>query len=221
MEADLLKACASITAGYTPGGDKMQTYHSGATLARWLVQQSILKPRQKILDVGSGNGRVAMGIADIGMPIIEYHGVEIIRPCVDFCSRAFATRRQFRFHHADIRSDHYWGQGKIEPAAYRFEFADEVFDLIIAMSLFSHTGTLVVARNYLAEMARMLKPGGVIFSTWYFTDDISLVSEQQDRTIYQECTINLLAARCGLACSGLTWVLSDQQILVMKKGAQA
>lgn len=55
--------------------------------------------------------------------------------------------------------------------AYRltFPYPDHSFDLVIATSVFTHLLT-EATDHYLAEAARVLSPGGRMFSTWFLVD---------------------------------------------------
>ena len=56
--------------------------------------------------------------------------------------------------------------GRCAAAEYRFPYADGTFDLVLATSVFTHLLADTAAR-YLAEAARVLAPGGVLFATWF------------------------------------------------------
>jgi SAM-dependent methyltransferase len=51
----------------------------------------------------------------------------------------------------------------------RFPYEDQSFDLAIATSVFTHLLDRAVA-HYLQEAARVLAPGGRLFSTWLVAD---------------------------------------------------
>jgi len=53
---------------------------------------------------------------------------------------------------------------------YRFPYAENSFDLVIATSVFTHL-LPDAAERYLAEAARVLTPGGRLFTTWFLVGD--------------------------------------------------
>jgi SAM-dependent methyltransferase len=183
-QQDLIDACNDITAGYTPGGNKLLSYISGTGIVGWLIEQNIIRPNQSILDMGSGNGRLPMGICHHEVPVVSYIGVEIIKECVQFCNHAFAQRPEYRFFHSDVSNKRYWLGGKTDPEKYKLPFVDSNFDLIVCMSFFSHTGTLKVAQHYLSECMRVLKKDGMMLSTWYFTDTYNSAVYDTKKTVY-------------------------------------
>lgn len=164
-----IKTCEKITAGYTPTGGKAATYTSGLKIASWL-QQLPVNLKGKVLDIGCGNGRLAMGLDALGFTG-QYYGFEIIHPCVEFCRMAFADSPRYHFAHVDVHSDHYWPKGAIRPEEVRYPYAANTFDTAVAMSVFSHTGRFVVALANLKEAGRVLKVGGTFVSTWYLGDN--------------------------------------------------
>lgn len=72
----------------------------------------------------------------------------------------------FRFQHADVRNALYNPQGALAAPGYRFPYAENSFDLVIATSVFTHL-LPDAAERYLAETARVLTPGGRLFTTWF------------------------------------------------------
>lgn len=175
--------CQGITAGYTPGS--YNTYASGVMLADML--KGVWREGDTIVDIGSGNGRLAMGLYGHD---ITYTGLEIIKPCVEFCQRAFESIPGFTFIHVDIQNGHYWGKGKIKPERVTYPVSDNVADLVIATSVFTHAGTLKVAKHIYSEMVRICKPGGRIFTTWFFGKP----DQSESKTVFNRTDIENLFA---------------------------
>lgn len=185
------RVCSNITAGYTPDGKKETTYASGVELANLLLELGVWKDGDRIVEIGSGNGRLAMGL--YGHPV-EYLGLEIIKPCVTFCQEAFREIPGFAFKHVDMRNGRYWYSGALDPAKEPYPVADHEADVVLALSVFSHTGTLAVANHLYSEMVRIAKPGGKVFTTWYFGEP----DESERKTVYKRSSVNHLFA-------GLEW----------------
>jgi SAM-dependent methyltransferase len=126
-----------------------------------------LAPGDRVLDVGCGIGRMARVLVPVLRPPGSYDGFDVVRAGIAWCSEHYrATPAPFRFAHADLRNATYNPGGSEAPSTYRFPYDDASFDLVIATSVFTHL-LADAAAHYLAESARVLAPGGRLFSTWY------------------------------------------------------
>jgi SAM-dependent methyltransferase len=145
----------------------------GRMWARLCVDYAGLTPAMRVLDIGSGAGRVAIAVAEQFDFANSYLGVEIDRESVDFCNAALgAGHPHFRFVQADIRSTEYNPGGAVAALDYRFPSADGSIDFCLAVSLFTHMFAAETA-HYLCECRRVLAPGGRLLSTWYCIDDVA------------------------------------------------
>ena len=196
-----VEICQGITAGYTPGGRKEDTYPSGVILADILYRLGVWQPGDSIVDIGSGNGRLAMGF--YGQDI-TYTGLEIIKPCIEFCQEAFRDIPGFEFIHVDLQNGHYWGKGAIKPGVQQYPVASHSADVVIAESVFSHTGTIAIARWLYGEMTRIARPGGKLFSTWFFGEP----DESERKTVYRRSEVEDL----------FTGLVSETQMAVGQVG---
>lgn len=191
MNRDWAAICeAGITAGYIPGGSAAGMYESGKQMVG-MLRGGLWQPGDLVVEVGSGNGRIAMGLLDEN---VRYVGLEIIPECVSFCQDAFAGIDGFRFAHLDVYNSHYNGRGRIRPEQMVLPLADETADCVLAISLFSHLGTTAVAERYLQEMARVLKPGGKLLSTW-FKSPPHKPSQSEGRTVFVEGDIRSMIGK--------------------------
>ena len=135
------------------------------------MRSADLQPDDRVLEVGSGPGRVALGLLDVLGPEGSYDGVEIVPEAVEWSRRRITSMRpSFRFHLADVHNDHYHRGGATRAEDYRFPFDDGSFDLVFLSSVFTHLGT-APTRNYIEESARVLRPGGRLFATFFLIDD--------------------------------------------------
>jgi SAM-dependent methyltransferase len=126
-----------------------------------------LAPTDRVLDIGCGIGRMARVLAGVLQPPGSYDGFDVVASGIDWCRAHYThTPVPFRFQHADLYNTAYNPTGTQQPAEYRFPYADASFDLAVATSLFTHLLT-DTADRYLAEAARVLAPGGRLFSTWF------------------------------------------------------
>jgi SAM-dependent methyltransferase len=174
--------CKQITAGFVGSTGKASTYGNGREFVQKAVKPlGLWKEGDRALEIGSGNGRVAMGLIGEGL---EYHGVEVIAGSVEFCKRAFVGEGDFQFYHLDVQNERYNSGGRVAPAGMALPFQNGWFDVVIAMSLFSHLETIPVMLRYVAEAARVLKAGGRFLSTWYLSPPCPRISESAARTVY-------------------------------------
>jgi len=131
-----------------------------------------LDPHDRVLDIGSGVGRVAIPLTRYLGADGTYDGFDIVRRGVVWCRRHITPRHpNFRFHHVRVRSSEYREHGA--PASgFRFPFDDASFDFAFATSLFTHL-VLAETRQYLHESARVLAPGGCLLATFLLLNDHS------------------------------------------------
>ena len=71
---------------------------------------------------------------------------------------------------ADLYNRHYNPEGRVPASEYRFPFEDQSFDFVVLTSVFTHL--LPPDRdNYIAEIARVLRPAGRCFGTFFLFDN--------------------------------------------------
>lgn len=150
---------------FTGGGDYRQVGRGTAAL---VARHTGLTGRERVLDMGCGIARVATGLAEMH-PRLEYDGFDVVRYGIEWSRKAFRDRPSFRFAHADVANGLYNPGGAVEAERYRFPYADDQFDLAFATSLFTHL-LEGAARRYLAEAARVVRPGGLIYLTTFLRD---------------------------------------------------
>lgn len=147
-------------------------WKNGFHLVELIGQFAALRPDDRVLDVGSGLGRVAWPLARL-LTTGTYDGLETVRGYQQWCVEGLGLDpRRFRFHLADLYSSFYNPAGTIRPEEYRFPFPDGAFTLVIATSLFTHLSAGATA-NYLREIARVLEPGGRLFASFFVLDSES------------------------------------------------
>lgn len=202
--------CQSILGGYTPGGSKEATYYTGILLADFLYQHGVWREGDTIVDLGCGNGRLAMGLYARDAKV-TYVGLEIIKPSVDFCVNAFAGIGGYSFKHVDVHNQHYWAKGKINPLSVQYPVETHSADVVIAQSVFSHTGTIPVAKHIYAEAVRMCTKEGRVFTTWFFGQPVT----DESKTVYDKAAVydwfggevteviapNFLSGQTGILCN--------------------
>jgi len=136
----------------------------------YFVEIGGLERHHTVLDIGCGIGRMAAGLACYLDPLTgRYHGFDPVPKGIAWCNQAFAAYPHFRFEQADVFNEHYWPQGRVLATDYHFPLPDWSVDFAIATSVFTHLYYEEV-EAYLKEAARVLKPEGVLFSTFLLFD---------------------------------------------------
>ena len=139
-----------------------------------------LQPNHHILDIGCGCGRIARPLASY-LSSGRYDGLDIAYSPINWCLSAFRDYPHFHFHHSDIASAPYNATGVVSAANYGFPFPDRVFDFVFLGSVFTHMLPEGLA-NYLREIARVLRPAGKCFATFFLLDDEALTNVAAKRT---------------------------------------
>ena len=120
----------------------------------------------RVLDLGCGVGRMAMpltGYLEGG----SYAGFDVGRGMVRWCQRNISSRwPNFEFAWAPVHNGKYNPFGDVAAAEFRFPYEDASFDFAFATSLFTHL-LREETRHYLAETARVLKPGATCLLTFF------------------------------------------------------
>jgi SAM-dependent methyltransferase len=126
-----------------------------------------LQPDHSVLDLGCGVGRFAVALSRYLSHGGRYVGLDASKKAVVLCNQWIAPKLgEFTFLWADVPSN---GAGQI----YRFPFEDERFDFVFSNSLFTHLVPRL-ARNYIHEIGRVLRPGGCTVNTIFLLNRDSL-----------------------------------------------
>jgi SAM-dependent methyltransferase len=133
---------------------------------RWAEEWSMLLRvygrlgrRSRVLEIGCGLGRIAFALRYL-LAEGAYTGFEIVREKVEFLQRAFTSAHaNFAFVWADVANTYYNPNGRHRASEYVFPAADASQDLVYAASVLTHMAP-ENAERYVAESARVLRPGG-------------------------------------------------------------
>lgn len=157
----------------------------GAQLLRNLKDHAGLSPGDQVLDIGCGAGRVAAQLAPFLKDGGRYIGFDISRAGVRACRRRFASQPHMRFEHLDVLNGEYNATGRIAELETVFPAEDRSIDLAFATSVFTHM-QMPAVRRYLAESARVLRPGGRLAFTAFALDPQRSASEIFDFQPFDE-----------------------------------
>ncbi len=128
---------------------------------------------RSVFDFGCGCGRTARQLIQQTPRPANYVGVDPHRTLVDWAAANLAPAAPgFAFRHHDVYSPGY-APGNSLRLAEPFPVADASASLVIAHSVFTHLSRDQTS-YYLGEVARVLAPDGVAFTTWFLFDNESL-----------------------------------------------
>jgi ubiquinone/menaquinone biosynthesis C-methylase UbiE len=145
----------------------------GEVLKRHFIDLGHLHPDHNVLDVGCGVGRVAIALTSFLSTKSEYWGLDITKSGIQWCRNEITARYpNFHFGWCDVYNKVYNPTGRQSAAAYIFPFADRTFDFVFLTSVFTHMLPKDF-EHYLSESARVVKPGGTCFATFFLLNDES------------------------------------------------
>ncbi|MBR9922749.1 MAG: class I SAM-dependent methyltransferase [Bacteroidetes bacterium] len=141
----------------------------GEHLVKLCKKYADLKPDHKVLDIGSGIGRVAVPLTRFLSKDGGYEGFDVMKTGVSWCQRNISSRfPNFRFTYTPLKNDLYRSDGS-NAENFAFPYEDAVFDLTVSNSVYTHMLPEEVA-NYLRECTRVLKKGGMCYATFFILD---------------------------------------------------
>lgn len=138
-DGDLLQR---VTGNRDPAAYVQIGLDAALDLLRAIDRHRSLKSTRRLLDWGCGPGRVSAPIVGL-CPDIDLQGCDLDVEAIAWCNRHL---RAGAFH--------------VTRPYPPLPFADSSFDAIVAVSVMSHLDW-PVQRRWLAEMRRLLRPGGV------------------------------------------------------------
>lgn len=179
-DRSMVPAYADRFIGYS--GDNF--VKSGQGLVTTLVEAAGLESRSNVLDVGSGLGRLAIPLTEFIVPPGSYDGLDIVERGIRWCKERITPGRPFfQFTHANIFNAEYNPGGNVKASEYEFPYRDASFDVVCLFSVFTHMLTADV-EHYVAEISRVLRPGGRMAATFLIIDGESRAAMRAGRSIY-------------------------------------
>jgi SAM-dependent methyltransferase len=129
-----------------------------------------LQTSDAVLDIGSGIGRTAIPLTTYLDQDGRYEGFDVVEKGVIWCKQNISAKHpRFGFNYVPLHNDLYnTSAGKA--SEFRFPYLDDSFDKAFLFSVFTHMGVAEIA-HYLAEIDRVLKPGGECLATFFLYND--------------------------------------------------
>jgi SAM-dependent methyltransferase len=147
---------------------------------RALVYPDIAQSTGDIFDFGCGCGRIARQLIQQSPQPRSYVGIDLHAGMIRWCQTNLSPcAPQFHFVHQDVFNVGFNPAGSMNRA--ELPAADESVDFIIAISVFTHLLERDV-KHYLNECSRILRPNGVLLSTWFLFDkrEFPMMQESQN-----------------------------------------
>ena len=153
------------------GGDSQKI---GEEFLRYFIELGSLKPNEKVLDIGSSIGRMAVPLTKYLDECGSYEGFDIVKEGVDWCKREISRRYpNFHFQLAEVFNKNYNPEGKYNAAEYTFPYKSNSFDFVFLTSVFTHMLPQEM-ENYISEIARVLRKEGRCLITFFLLNKESL-----------------------------------------------
>jgi SAM-dependent methyltransferase len=143
-----------------------------------------IEPGATLLDIGSGIGRKTIPLLDYLDEHGRYIGVDVDPDLVDWCIHHISTKNpRFSFVPVSIHNSFYNPRGALPPDRFVFPFPDDSFDAVVLWSVFTHLYPSTI-EHYLAEIHRMLRPGGRIGASFFVLDEMARAEVRAGRSFY-------------------------------------
>ena len=114
---------------------------------------------------------MAAALTEFLSPDGSYDGFDVVAKAVDWCvANITPDHPNFRFQHVDVRNPAYNPEGLTDPSEFTFPYPDRAFDFVFLTSVFTHMLPSDL-RRYLAEIGRVLRPGGGCLMTFFLLND--------------------------------------------------
>ena len=129
-----------------------------------------IRPDHTVLEVGCGVGRDAIQLTRHLNQDGHYIGFDIIKPSIEWAQANIAARfPNFEFHHIDVQSQIHNAGGQATATSVRLPAANDSVDRVVLHSVFTHMFHDDIV-HYLKEFRRVLKPDGLVMSSWFVLD---------------------------------------------------
>ena len=167
---------------------------SGRAEAKRLIASLGLSPASKVVEIGSGLGRLAIGLLqEAGR--VEYWGFDANALWIAWCRKHIEPRHpSYRFIHVDVANELYNPTGATLGDRFRFPLADAHADIVYMWGVFTNM-RLDDARVYVRETGRLLRHGGRAFLTAFVESNVPAESINPPGYVDYACTLPLHVVR--------------------------
>jgi SAM-dependent methyltransferase len=148
----------------------------------------------RLLEIGCGSGRTAIGLLYTSCTVRRFDGIDIDARAIAWCKRFISRAHpQYHFWTIDARHERYKPNGKEMTSGFSLPFNPGVFDIIYLHSVFANMIEKDV-RIYTREFRRLLAPGGRVFLTAFVEEGVPPVTVNPENYV-RKCQGPLNIAR--------------------------
>lgn len=145
-----------------------------------LVKIGGLTQHSTVLDIGSGQGRLAIGLIDSFPDLKGYYGLEVSQSSVSWCKHNLsAFHNNFKFIHYDIKNERYNPHGVPFRPPIQMPFREKSFDVVFLYSVFTHMRSADIS-EYLKDIRRVLRANGHGLFTVYVEENCENETENPE-----------------------------------------
>lgn len=127
------------------------------------------KTANRILDVGCGQGILALASKSFIQDGGRYYGIDVRKKRVNFCKKHY-PEELYSFMHLDIQNKRY-APSQQKDEKKKWEVESDSIDAVTALSVWTHLNE-EDAIFYFCEIDRVLKPGGIAVITFFSLDSL-------------------------------------------------
>ena len=188
-----------------------------------------LNEQSRILDIGCGQGRLAIGLQATFPRLKSYIGIDVHKPSIDWCKKTL-VRPNFNFIYIDTINDRYNPSGK---KIYKLPIDNNSCDVIYLYSVLTHMKKHEVEK-YLKQISIILSNSGKVLLTIYAEDwDVSEESnpdgylaelgEHQGplhRVVFDKSAFESICVENGLRCEQFLYrceEVTKQSVYILTK----
>jgi SAM-dependent methyltransferase len=132
--------------------------------AKRVVRVMGYTPRGLLVDIGCGQGRLAIGLIR-DLPQARYLGLDVSARSIDWCAKHLESRHpSYRFRHVNLVNALYNPLGNALAPAFRLPVASGVADMVYMWGVVTNMEPEHLV-PYAQEISRILRPGGKLFLT--------------------------------------------------------
>lgn len=144
------------------------------------------EPHQLLVDIGCGQGRLAIGLAR-RFPAARYLGLDVARRSIDWCRDAIEARfPSYQFRHLDVVNARYNPAGRPLRPGFRLPVANYTADIVYMWGLVTNMEPDHLPL-YAAETSRILRTGGKVFATANVEEDVPRVTINPEHYMPYPC----------------------------------
>ncbi|MEM6720877.1 MAG: class I SAM-dependent methyltransferase [Bacteroidota bacterium] len=153
---------------YTGPGNYIEI---GETFFGYFKAYGNIQPNSRILDIGSGIGRMAIPFTKFLSDQGSYKGFDVVAQGVDWCTEHITKKYpNFVFTHTPLKNDLYNLNTNEEAKDFTFPYTDKSFDFAFLTSVFTHMMPTDVL-HYLDEIHRVLDAEKLCLATFFILDE--------------------------------------------------